>query len=676
MLAVVGAGNMGSGIAQKMATEGFEVTLVDVDDQRVARGLESIQATLADGVARKILTADQAAAIAGRVHGTTELADLADADLVVEAVFEDLAIKRDLFHRLDDVCRVEAILATNTSSFSVTELSRATRRPGRVLGLHYFYHPAKNRLVEVVPGDRTHAAVQKRAWLLQEALGKTPIASRDSYGFIVNRFFAPWLTHAIRIVEQGLADIPTVEAAARQAFGIGMGPFELMNVTGLPIALHTAGTLGRAFGPFFEAPALLRAQVESGQPWPLDGEAAGDRVGPIGDRLAAVVFHVAATLVDEGVGTVEDTDIGARVGLRWRRGPFELMNQRGIEASTALVASLADEWAIPVPALLTTHQQRKQPFAQRVVATELAGGIATLRINRPDVMNALNEQVLQQLSEAFRAAAADERVRGIVIAGSGKAFIAGADIRFFVRSIESGGLDAIARFTRGWQDLLRAFETCPKPVIARVQGMALGGGVELALACHAIVASPKASFAFPETGIGIYPGLGGTQRTTRRVGTGLARWLVLTGETLDASEALAIGLIDRVAPFATLDDAIAEVVGAWQAGGRGTRTAPPAVPDAYRAVADVFVRHDPDTIRGGQAAAGSDPRVAQAMKRLAYKAPVAMRIASELIDQGADLPIEAALELEMAHLTEIFSTKDAFEGLSSLGKKRPVFTGE
>jgi enoyl-CoA hydratase/3-hydroxyacyl-CoA dehydrogenase len=191
-LAVVGAGNMGSGIAQKMATEGFSVILVDLDDEKVARGMSIIERTLKDGVERRIFTAAQASAIRQRVTGTSRFEDLAAVDLVVEAVFEDLEIKKSVFRRLDSVCRPDAILATNTSSFAVTELAGATTRPQRVVGLHYFYHPAKNRLVEVVSGQATDPATHRRAWRLQEALGKTPIASSDSYGFIVNRFFLPW----------------------------------------------------------------------------------------------------------------------------------------------------------------------------------------------------------------------------------------------------------------------------------------------------------------------------------------------------------------------------------------------------------------------------------------------------------------------------------------------------
>ena len=157
-------------------------------------------------------------------------------------------------------------------------------------------------------------------------------------------------------------------------------------------------------------------------------------------------------------------------------------------------------------------------------------------------MNALNETVVAQLGEAFRRAAADPATSGIVIAGAGRSFVAGADIRFFIQNIESGDLDRIVRFTEQCQALLLEIQNCPKPVVARVHGLALGGGVELALACDYIVAAPGASLGFPETGIGIYPGLGGTQRTTRRIGPGLAKWLVLTGSIIPAEEAAAIGL--------------------------------------------------------------------------------------------------------------------------------------
>jgi enoyl-CoA hydratase/3-hydroxyacyl-CoA dehydrogenase len=482
---------MGSGIAQKMATEGFTVVLVDVDDEKVARGLGIIGKTLKDGVQRGIFSEGDAAAILRRITGTSRFEDLAGVDLVVEAVFEDLEVKKAVFRRLDEVCRRDAILATNTSSYSVTELASATRHPERVLGLHYFFHPAKNRLVEVVAGRNTAPELLRKAWRLQEALGKTPIASSDSYGFIVNRFFLPWLTEAVRMLEEGTASTATIDEAAKKAFGIGMGPFELMNVTGVPIAFHASTTFGNAFGPLYAPPALLRTQAESGQWWKIAGTPDPTQFAAISDRLAAGSFLVAAALVDERVGTIEDTDIGARVGLRWRRGPFEMMNHLGIERTLALVTAYAARWNAPVPETLAAQAAAAAPFRFALVRADVAGGIATLTVNRPDAMNALNEDVVSQLEDAFDKAAADPSVRGIVIAGRGKAFIAGADIRFFVRNMEAGNIDRIEAFTRRGQALLSAFEACAKPVVARVHGPALGGGLELALACHTIVATPK-----------------------------------------------------------------------------------------------------------------------------------------------------------------------------------------
>jgi enoyl-CoA hydratase/3-hydroxyacyl-CoA dehydrogenase len=314
---------------------------------------------------------------------------------------------------------------------------------------------------------------------------------------------------------------------------------------------------------------------------------------------------------------------------------------------------------VPVPGVFSRQVASGKPFTFTLVRRHDTDGIATLTIDRPDAMNALNEAVMAQLAAAFRAAAADPKVKGIVIAGSGKAFVAGADIRFFVKNMEAKTIDRIATFTKAGQDLLLEIQRSPKPVVARVHGLALGGGVELALACHYIVATPKATFAFPETGIGIYPGLGGTQRTTARVGRGLAKWLVFTGETVTAEQAASIGLVDRVVPYEDFDSAIRECVEKGPVASREPR----AVPVAYRDIAAHYESSDVDSLRASE-------------KRVGFKAPIALRIASDLIDRGAGKPIEQGVAMELSHLEEVFSTADAYEGLSTLGKRRPVFKGE
>ena len=669
-LGVVGAGNMGSGIAQKMATEGFSVVLVDLDDIKVGRGIASIRKTLAEGVERRIFKQPEADTIQGRITATSDWQKLADVDLVVEAVFEDLRVKQEVFARLSSVCRADTILASNTSSFAVRDLAAVAKNPERVVGLHYFYHPAKNRLVEVVPTALTDPAALKRAWRLQERMGKTPIHSADQPGFVVNRYFVPWLNEAVRLLEAGEADVPTIEAACKASFGVGMGPFQLMNVTGIPIALHAATTLGESFGPFYAPAPLLRQQVASGEPWSLEGTPDPSRFDRVADRMWAVAFMVAAALVDQEVGSVEDTDIGARVGLRWPRGPFETMNRMGVRKAAALVETLATSWGMVVPAILADHAKDGRNFAFRLVRTQVHSGIATLTLDRPDAMNALNETVVSQLTAAFQAAAADPEVRGIVLAGTGKAFIAGADIRFFVDNIERGDLDRIGAFTRAGHDLLGMIDRCEKPVVARMHGLALGGGLELALACDRIVATPKAAMAFPETGIGIYPGLGGTQRTPRRIGSGLAKWLIYTGQMLSAEEALAIGLVDAVVPFEDLDAAVVEAMRSASASASPEQLLP-----KHAALAAFFERHSVSDLLTGHVDAVEDHPIAKAAERVKQKAPIALKRAEHLIEMSESASLEEGLAEELQHLVEVFGSEDARVGLASVGKRAPTFAG-
>jgi enoyl-CoA hydratase/3-hydroxyacyl-CoA dehydrogenase len=298
-------------------------------------------------------------------------------------------------------------------------------------------------------------------------------------------------------------------------------------------------------------------------------------------------------------------------------------------------------------------------------------GIVTITIDRPDAMNALNEAVVAQLREAFRKAAHDPEVTGIVISGAGRSFVAGADVRFFVSHIEHGDIDRIERFTEYAQNLLQEIDHCPKPVVARIHGLALGGGVELALACDYIIAAPGARLGFPETGIGIYPGLGGTQRTTRRMGRGLTKWLVETGQVISAEEAFTIGLIDRVVPHEELEATAAALIGS---GPVRARQASP-VPPSHAPLAAFFDANDVERIRLGQAETNNDDRLVAAMKAVGTKAPIALRLAAALVDEGADVPLADGLRMELAHVREIFGTKDALTGLSSVGRSRPVFEG-
>jgi enoyl-CoA hydratase / 3-hydroxyacyl-CoA dehydrogenase len=223
-IGVIGAGNMGSGIAQKIIQEGIPVVMVDVKEEYVQKGLATIKNLLAQAVERKIFSPQQVEEIMARMTATTDMSLVADADLVIEAVFEDKAIKTDVFKKLDEICAPHTILATNTSSYYVKDFAEAVSRPDRFLGYHYFYHPAKNRLLEVIPHDGTSTATLEKAVLAAKLHGKTAIVVKDAPGFAVNRFFVPFLNEAVRLLEEGAANIATIEEGAKRGFKLEWGP--------------------------------------------------------------------------------------------------------------------------------------------------------------------------------------------------------------------------------------------------------------------------------------------------------------------------------------------------------------------------------------------------------------------------------------------------------------------
>lgn len=660
--AVVGAGNMGSGIAQKIATEGFSVLLADTSLEAAQRGVERIAKLLEEAVERKIFKPEQAKAILGRLEPTGNLQDLHDADIVVEAVFEDLNVKQDLFKRLGEMTSPETILATNTSSFLVEQVASGVHAPERVIGLHYFYHPAKNRLVEVIGHGGSSPSVLASAWGFQERIGKTPIISADAPGFVVNRFFVPWLNEAIRLLEEGLS-IASIEAAAKIAFGVGMGPFELMNVTGVPITLHASRSLADSLGEFYAPAMSLEPQVALDANWDLSGEPDEATFTVIQERLMGIVFTIAGQLVDEEVSSAEDTDIGARVGLRWPVGPFELANRVGIERAKQMVRGIVEKYGLTYPRSF----DRTGDFVLSRVALKVADEVATLTINRPDKLNALDPETVAHLEKRFSEVSIRDDVKAIVLAGAGKAFVAGADVQFFVDKIRGNALDDIQAFTERGQKLFRAIELSEKPVVCAMDGLALGGGAELALACHAIVATTRSSMAFPETGIGIYPGLGGTQRLTRRLGIGLARYYLYTGAMFSSRDLGQLQLAAQVVEPEALEDGISSVLNQ----GISQQSLDPQTLENNMAALANWLEQTPIAELLSESHAAPELAVQlKVPKKMSFKAPMALRMVEELTQIAASEPLEAGLAAELSRLKTIFSSADALEGLSALLERR------
>jgi 3-hydroxybutyryl-CoA dehydrogenase len=281
---VVGLGTMGAGIAEVFARGGLAVTAVEADPQALARGMATIAGSFDRAVKRGRLTPAQADEIAGRVTEAGNLADLAGADLVVEVVPEQLAIKRQVLAELDRVCRPDTIFATNTSSLSVTTIAAGTARPGRVIGMHFFNPAPVMRLVEVVTTVLTDPAAAGSVRRLAASLGKTPVQVGDRAGFVANALLLPYLNHAVRLLETGYATREDIDRAMTLGAGLPMGPLTLLDLIGLDTSLAVLEVLAREFGGTRYTPApLLRRLTDAGRLGRKSG--AGFYEYPEGGRL-------------------------------------------------------------------------------------------------------------------------------------------------------------------------------------------------------------------------------------------------------------------------------------------------------------------------------------------------------------------------------------------------------
>ncbi|MCF8244149.1 MAG: 3-hydroxyacyl-CoA dehydrogenase/enoyl-CoA hydratase family protein [Saprospiraceae bacterium] len=654
-LGVVGAGTMGAALAQKFAQEGFKVFLADLSMQQVERGLSGIRKMLAEGVERKVFTEEQAKTALSNISETDQLEDLKHCDLVVEAIFENFDAKCSLFKTLSGIVAADTVLATNTSSFSVTELAASVSNPERFIGLHYFFHAAKNRLVEIIPGEKTSQATLDACYRFSIQSGKDPIFTKDCYGFAVNRFFVPWLNESVRLLGETGASPAAIDAVCMKTFGIGMGPFALMNATGVPIALHAQRTL-EVFGPAYKPSERLEQQVENGGNWNLDADASGlpeEVEKTIRERMLGCTFFVCSQILEAEVCSPAELNRGAKIGLRWRKGPVELMGQYGENEVQRLVEQYANLYGEKVPSGIAAGNWKME-----YVTLDVRGDRAIITLARPEDLNALNEEVVAQLDQKFSIADADPAVKTIFITGSGKAFVAGADIRFFVKNMKSHTLDKIVAFTKYGQEVFDKIDHSSKKVVALLDGLALGGGLELALCADILLATPKAMMAFPETGIGIYPGLGGTQRTAKKVGKGLAKYLILTGKMMNAKDAAGIGLVDAAISQEEAFDLLDGKIALPQPGKI-------KLSEKWAALAYLYERNTFSSIISGGYVNGnlSSEEVAKLGSTMRRKAPVAMQIAEQLIEAGQG----PASELEQ--LTTIFNTSDAMLGLTSIGKR-------
>ena len=265
-IGVLGTGTMGAGIIQVLAQNGYEVVMRARRETSVEKGLATVKKNLDKMVAKEKITAADAEEIFGRIHGSTDINIIADADLVIEAATEDMEAKKALFAELDKLCKPEAIIATNTSSLSITEIAAATGRPDKVIGMHFFNPVPAMKLIEIIQGLTTSDETKNTIIELSEKLGKTPVEVAEAPGFVVNRILLPMINEGIGIYADGVADVKGIDTAMKLGANHPMGPLELADLIGLDVCLAILNVLYTEYGdPKYRPHVLLKKMVRAGK---------------------------------------------------------------------------------------------------------------------------------------------------------------------------------------------------------------------------------------------------------------------------------------------------------------------------------------------------------------------------------------------------------------------------
>jgi enoyl-CoA hydratase / 3-hydroxyacyl-CoA dehydrogenase len=649
--AVVGAGTMGGQIAQTIASAGIPVVLKDVSDELVQAGLDEAR-NVTTGQIQKLVergrmgaeTAGvQVAGVVERIHGTTEYDGFGDVDFAIEAVPERMEIKQSVFEELDAVTPGHAILASNTSALSITEIGEATSRPEKVVGFHYFYPAAVMRLVEIVEGDDTAPETTQAAVALAQAIRKMPITCAEVPGFVVNRILNSAMSEVWRVQEEQGWSIKKIDEAVTESKTAPMGPFFLGDLLGLDTVLHVAEHLDASYPGRMYVHEGLRSLVAERK---LGAKTGGDgfyRDGTpqvqgesdpdpeeLADRFNLKALVEACLLVEEGVATTKDVDLGMMAGAGLMPPPFARADATGLAEVLARLERAAADWGerFEPPLLLRrlvnqgrtglaggqgffAYKRPDEGFEQgQTMALETRRETAIVWLDSPPA-NSISPQFVEDLERIWEHVKAGGEVRALILASANpQIFCAGADIKAFTQMDEATG----TKFVDRGHALLRDFARSGIATIAAVNAIAYGGGCELAMACDVRIAAESALFGQPEINLGIIPGLGGTQRLPRLVGTNKALEMNLTGDPVPAGDAYDFGLVNRVVP----DHELIDTALAWA-------------------------------------------------RKLAGQAPLSIARIKEL---SSDPTLDAGLDEEKAAFVRALQTEDAREGIAAFLEKR------
>ena len=544
-VAIIGAGSIGPDIGYylKSALPGIELTLVDVAQAPIDAALKRLSDYAQKAVARGRMSADESAAVMRGVRGTVDYDAIRGCDWVIEAATENLALKRRIFAEVEARVADDAIVTSNTSSLPAARIFAEMRHPGRATVTHFFAPAWRNPAVEVIDWAGAGPGLVDHLRRVFCATGKLPLVTSDAACFMLDRIFDNWCNEAAMLLDRTTA--AEIDSVAGEF--VHAGPFFVLNLArGNPIIVETNTLQADEEGEHYRPAAIFRsvddwATVPPGK----QVDVAPATAAAIRDRLLGVLFSQAVDILDRGIGREADLDLGCRIALGFKRGPLALLREVGdAEATRILDRFVRERPGMPMPKRPLAEYQR---YLRHVLVDDV-DGVRVITLRRPEAMNALHDEMTDEILDVIRRHESDDAVRGFVITGFGtRAFCAGGDIGRFPSML--GDADASAQYARDCSRLLVHLDAMTKPVVAALNGMALGGGFELAIRCRAIVAMRDAWMQFPEITLGILPGIGAMVVPYRRWPGAAAVFhgMLRQAEKLTAARAHELGIVAALA---------------------------------------------------------------------------------------------------------------------------------
>ena len=648
-IAIIGAGTIGSDIGYylKGALPGIRLYLVDIVEEPLKNAEKRMAGYAKKAVDRRKMKEDQVKEVLNNIVYTMDYDQIKDCDLVIEAATERIPLKQDIFDRIEKIVREDTIITSNTSSIPADRLFLKMRKPERTTITHFFAPAWRSLPVEVITWEGGSQEVVDYLFWFFAHTGKAPIITDNVICFMLDRIFDNWCNEAAHLLDH--ASVSQIDKVLEEF--VFAGPFYVMNMAhGNPIVIET-NTLQMEEGLHYR-PAAIFGSVET---WLTHRpgtrlEVPEDIKETIRDRMLGILFSQSFDIIDRGIGTKEDLNFGCQIALGFRKAPFDIMRDLGEAEVNRIMGRFQKE--------RPGFPQAREPFSayqdfKRYLLVDEIDGVKVITIRRPQAMNAISDEINDEILAVLKEDIDNPSVKGFVITGYGEnAFSAGADIGRFPEML--GDRDASVQYSKDCAKVQLFMDQMDKPVVAAINGLALGGGLEIAIRCHSMVATRNATFQFPEITLGILPGIGGCIVPYRKwpQGANIFHEMICLARRITAKEAVDIGMV------ATITDDYPEMIR-----------------EAVKEVDNIHgrIKRIPD--RSVDIPEITIP--AQPMAGNLVLSKEAISIIVKTIKDGAVADnLSDALEIGYRGFAEIACTDAAKEGISAfLEKRKPEFKG-